>query len=194
MNKNNVSQTVQSVNHLLSQSRVALPSSHRYFADCLRENNARLIAWAMSRGEGKSWFATLTFKDYIRTNHARNLRNRWLARLGQAVFDINRGVERLRTVSATEWQLREVIHFHLIAMGKGIDSLSRKSWESRWESSSLFTGFCRIYDADEKAAPYLAKYTSKTLGGELEWGGDWQGLKSPASVNCDCSRRFFNNR
>jgi hypothetical protein len=45
-------------------------------------------------------------------------------------------------------------------------------------------GFCRIYDAQRKAAPYLAKYMNKTRGGELERGGSWRGLNVPNSVTC----------
>jgi hypothetical protein len=94
------------------------------------------------------------------------------------------GSYRLRWICATKWQVRMVIHFHVLAMRNGIKDLSRKGWEIRWESLDRNTGFCRIYDADKRAVPYLAKYTSKSLGGELSWGGNWRGMKVAGSVSC----------
>ena len=166
----------------------AFPRGHRFFSDCLRENNARWIEWMMQRKGCSSWFVNQTFKGYEGTRSAIAKYKIWIGRLKQCLID--RGGSELRWIRANEWQIREVIHFHSIVQGRELDHLSRKSWEDRWESLDLNTGFCRIYDAHKEAAPYLAKYTSKRLGGEIERGGYWQGLKTPASVSCGHSQGF----
>lgn len=168
------------------QLHVALPQGHHFFRDCLRENNARLIQWAMSRKDTASWFVTQTFEEYEKPASAFLKFNKWAGHLSQALYDSRGG--RLRWILTAEWQVREVIHLHSIVQGKELDCLSRKRWEDRWESLGRNTGFCRVYNADKKAAPYLAKYTSKTLGGEMNLGGYWRGLEVPASVSCDHSR------
>lgn len=161
---------------------VKLPVGHRFYPDCLRENYARFIEWSISRKAMSAWFVTHTFKGYESMRSGDKLYRIWAGRLKQSLLD--QGGGELRWIRATEWQIREVIHYHSVVQGKGLDHLSRKSWEDRWESLNLNTGFCRIYPANVKIAPYLAKYTSKRLGGELEWGGYWQGLSVPASVSC----------
>jgi hypothetical protein len=159
-----------------------LPEGHRFFKDCLRENYARLIEWSVTRKGFSAWFVTQTFKNYESVRSADGLYRRWVNRL---TLGFNQsGGQQLRWIRASEWQIREVIHFHSIVQGIGLDSLSRKRWEDRWESLNMNTGFCRIYDAVEKSAPYLAKYCSKRLGGELQRGGTWRGLTVPGSVSC----------
>jgi hypothetical protein len=162
--------------------KVNLPLGHRFFPDCLRENQARWIEWSMSRKKVSAWFVSQTFKDYETPRSADKMFRIWAGRMTQSI--INSGGGQLRWIRATEWQVRDVIHFHSVVQGIGLDRLSRKSWEDRWESLNWNAGFCRIYDADKGAAPYLAKYTSKRLGGQLQWGGYWQGLSVPASVSC----------
>lgn len=161
-----------------------LPSGHRFFPDCEREIAARWIEWAMNCDHSMAWFTTLTFKDYISPYLAEKKRDRWLARMSQAFRDI--GGTRLRSCCATEWQSREVVHYHLLILGNGSDAPSRKRWECRWMSSG--GGFARNYDAVKSCAPYLAKYMNKSRGGELQVGGAWRGTKPPASVSRCCSR------
>ncbi len=163
-------------------SKVKLPGDHLYFPDCERENNARFILWSMTRKQQSAWFISQTFGVEESIRSADRKYKEWVNRLTQGLIDTGGG--QLRWVRATEWQIREVIHFHSIVQGTGLDLLSRKSWEHRWQSLGWNTGFCRIHDADKNAAPYLAKYTSKRLGGQLQWGGYWQGLSVPASVSC----------
>lgn len=158
----------------------AKPPGHRFFADCERETYARMIEWSTGAGEPGGWFATLTFRDYVSMPRADRFETRWLGRVAQSLSDL--GGTRLRWITATEWQRRMVVHYHLLVMGQGLDSLSRKRWESRWEHAG--GGFCRVYDAAPKSAPYLAKYLNKDRGGDIEWGGAWQGLSAPASVQC----------
>jgi hypothetical protein len=140
------------------------------------------IQWSVSRKNMLAWFVTMTFKQEESYRSADKMLRIWIGRLTQSLIDS--GGTQLRWIRATEWQIREVIHFHLLIQAIGLDLLSRKSWECRWESLNWNTGFCRIYDADLNAAPYLAKYTSKRLGGQIDWGGYWQGLSVPASVSC----------
>jgi hypothetical protein len=159
-----------------------LPPGHRFFEDCIRETHARFIEWSLWSGHPKPdvWFATLTFKTFVQSWKSWVLLKSWLGHLRQGYED--KGGYRLRWICATEWQTRHVVHFHLLISGVGLNTLSRKRWEYRWESGNRNTGFCRIYDADRKAAPYLAKYMHK--GGELSRGGYWRGLITPVSVTC----------
>ncbi len=159
--------------------RHRLPAGHRFFADPEREVTARAIAWTMAKGGDSALFTTLTFKDYVAPYSANKKAKRWLARAEQSLKDS--GGDSLKSFCATEWQKREVIHYHLLLVGNGLGALSRKRLEHRWEA--MGGGLARCYDADRKAAPYLAKYASKSLGGDVEWGGNWQGLSFPASVS-----------
>lgn len=156
-----------------------LPAGNRFFFDPERECLARSIDWALDKGGDSAIFATLTFKDYVSPYRAEKQSRRWLARAEQSLKDS--GGDSLKSFCATEWQKREVIHYHLLLVGNGLGSLSRKRLESRWEA--MGGGFARCYEADRKAAPYLAKYTSKDLGGDVKWGGTWRGLRYPASVS-----------
>jgi hypothetical protein len=172
-----ISKNPQFVNPLKS-----FPQGHRFFSDCLRETNARFIQWGMWSGHPKPdvWFVTLTFKTFIESWKSWVLLKRWLGHLRQGYED--KGGLQLRWICATEWQIRHVVHFHLLISGVGLRELSRKRWEVRWESGDRNAGFCRIYDAERNLAPYLAKYLDK--GGELSRGGFWRGLKTPESVSC----------
>lgn len=167
------------------------PSGHRFFTDCLRENWARWVEWQLRGSPQSGWFVSMTFKTFIELNRAERLKKIWLARLTEALRRSSNGSSRLRWFSAIEWQIREVVHFHLLVVAENIDSLSRKRWESRWQTMGVITGICRIYNADFKAAPYLAKYTTKSLGGDIQWGGYWRGMITPASLTCGCSRGVF---
>lgn len=162
--------------------KVKLPEGHRFFPDCERETYARFIQWGIWAGHPKPdvWFVTLTFKTFIQFSKSWRLLTAWLKSINQAYED--KGGSRLRWIPATEWQLREVVHFHLLISGVGLSELSRKRWEVRWETRDRNAGFCRIYDADRKVAPYLAKYMQK--GASLTRGGDWRGLQCPESVTC----------
>ena len=163
-------------------SRLPLPAGHRFFQDCLRENWARFIEWSMSTNGHEAWFVTQTFKKYESPSSADKKFRSWAGRLKQSLIDS--GGAELRWIRTAEFQLRDVIHFHSIVQGRRMDLLSRKSWEDRWETLSLNTGFCRIYEAQKKACPYLAKYVNKAPSTELVWGGYWRGLKCPKSVSC----------
>jgi len=176
------------------KKREPLPPGHRFFRDCLRESEARFIAWSMNIGQVDSWFVTLTFKSYVPELRAHRLLNAWLRALCDA-YCCTTGLNELRWVSAQEWQKRLVIHFHLLLSGVRLDELSRMRWEHRWEGKGekvaigkeIFPcGFARIYPARKRLAPYLAKYAGKTgdQGGTLTRGGSWRGLSPPRSLSC----------
>ena len=158
--------------------RAKLPAGNRFFPDRDREVTARAISWAMGLGQD-ALFVTLTHRDYVSPARNDRMVHRLLARLEQSLKDS--GGSQLKSICATEWQQRQVIHDHLVLIGHGLGALSRKRIEHRW--TALGGGYARCYEADRKAAPYLAKYTSKRLGGEVQWDGDWQGLRFPASVS-----------
>lgn len=151
---------------------------NRYFNDREREINARMIEYTMKKGGESGLFTTLTFKNEVSEKRAERLCDRWLARTQQSLLD--KGGHSLKSICATEWQKRGVIHYHLLLIGNGLGKLSRKKIESRWEA--MGGGFARCYDAEGKVAPYLAKYTSKSLAGDLKLGGTWRGLRFPASI------------
>ena len=164
----------------------SLPLGHRFYQDCLREISARWIDWAVKvLPEEDTWFVTMTFRRDETSRSALVYCNHWIGRLRQAyTFKFS---YRIRWIRAMALQARGVIHFHLLICGKDLNLLSRKSWERRWETMDWNTGTCRIYNSDnEKTAEYLAREISKE--GELTWGGNWQGLKTPESVRC-CGER-----
>lgn len=150
---------------------------------------ARWIDWLVStslkRGES-AWFVTLTFRDYTHEDRAFEMARAWVAKVRQALSSA--GGDGLKIVCAKEWQQREVVHFHLLMVGMGLSSLSRKRWEARWMAAG--GGFARVYDAQAKAAPYLAKYSNKTRGGDVQVWGALRGTQTPRSVQlvgCDAS-------
>jgi hypothetical protein len=166
----------------LRPQRKPLPPGHRFFQDCKRETYARWIEWGIWAGNPKPavWFVTLTFKTFVSTDKTLTLLKRWLGHLRQGYED--KGSIQLRWICATEWQIRKVVHYHLLIAGVGLSELSRKRWEVRWETIDGRSGFSRILEADRKQAPYLAKYLD--TGDELLRGGYWRGLKTPRSVTC----------
>jgi hypothetical protein len=163
---------------------VKLPQGHRFFGDGDREAVARSLdhrlRMAQRHKEG-TVFATLTFKNELTPYKAQKMTRRWLSRMSQALED--NGGSQLKSVCASEWQQRGVIHYHLLLAGNGLEHLSRKRWEARWEA--LGGGFARLYEADMKAAPYLAKYINTRLGGEVDFGGAWLGIVTPNSISRD---------
>lgn len=172
------------VKHLPSSAiriHVALPRGHRFFQDCLRENYARWIEWAIKVIPSEDvWFVTNTFKREESIIKALQHSNKWLRRLRQS-YDFKTGL-RFRWIRALALQRRGVIHFHLGVCSNGLGLLSRKRWEHRWQAMDWNTGWCRIYDSDDNTPRYLAREISKE--GELTWGGNWQGLNTPGSVRC----------
>ena len=160
---------------------IVLPEGHRFFKDCLRENYARWIDWAIKVIPSEDvWFVTNTFKREESMTKALQLSNRWLGRLRQS-YDFKTG-HRFRWIRSLALQKRGVIHFHQGVCGKDLGLLIRKRWEHRWQAMDWNTGWCRIYEADQDLPRYLAREISKE--GELTWGGNWQGLNTPGSVRC----------
>lgn len=164
------------------KQRDPLPAGHRYFHDVHKETWARFIRWAISLDKEGSWFTTLTFKKYVSEKKAYFMLYSWLSKISDA-YKSSTGARGLHWVIAQEWQERQVIHFHLILMGAGLNLLSRMRWENRWEG--MGGGYARIYPAEVKAAPYLAKYMSKANGGSMRLGGTWRGKTPQLSL-----RRF----
>lgn len=158
---------------------IRLPAGHRYFPDRERETYARLIDWSMGQRGAESVFATYTFRDYVSQGRANTMLNRHLARMAESLKHTGGG--RLKYAVATEWQKRDVIHFHLVLTAHGLGNLSRKRWEARWEHNG--GGYARLYEADRAAAPYLAKYMNKRHNGDFRLGGAWLGNKPPGVLD-----------
>jgi hypothetical protein len=166
-------------------TRLPLPQGYQFFNDSLREEEARVLHWLIHHYKNNCWFMTLTFKDYTHPDKSDRMLRSFLARLGQAHKAIP-GAALLKSIHTSEWQQRDVIHYHLLIYGDRLGSLSRKRWEFRWRMVS--GGFAAIYDAELKAAPYLAKHQIKDRpGGNLHLGGAWRGIRPPKSVSCDGS-------
>lgn len=165
------------------KKREKLPPGHRYFSDCLRESQARMIFGLSNHRDLEGWFVTRTFKEYVSPAQGEKLSNVFFGRLTEAHRQATAGAGPLHWVSASEWQKRGVIHYHDLIYGARLDELSRKRWEHRWQGE-IGGGFARIHAAVAKAAPYLAKYASKTQGGELRWSNTWRGISASKSVSC----------
>ena len=163
--------------------REPYPAGHRYFRDCLRECISRQIVQLVNQRGLQGWFCTRTYKYYISVARAERLSDIFFARLTEAHKHVTSGAGPLHWISASEWQKRDVIHHHDLIYGAGLDSLSRKRWEDRW-LREIGGGFARIHPADPKAAPYLAKYASKTQGGEIRCSLTWRGLRASESTSC----------
>ena len=163
--------------------REPYPAGHRYFRDCHREQISRMIVRLVNQRGLEGWFVTRTFKDYVSPAKGERLSDVFFARLTEAHRRSTSGVGLLHWISANEWQMRRVIHFHDLIYGARLDSLSRKRWENRW-LGEIGGGFARIYPAERSAAPYLAKYASKTQGGDIRWSDTWRGIIAPESTTC----------
>jgi len=164
--------------------KIKLPMGHRFYQDCYREQAARLISWMISKYPGDTWFMTCTFKDYRVLNTAERWISRYLSRLNEAYKSKN-PAGLLKSIYSVEWQQRDVIHFHLIILGKGLGDLSRKRWERRW--SMVGGGFAACYEAVDKAAEYLVKHQIKeNPGGGLHLGGAWRDITPPKSLSRCC--------
>lgn len=194
--------------------RRPLPAGHRFYQGKTQEVEARVLEWLIRKHPDNCWFMTLTFKDYTQPDKADRMLRSYLGRLSQAHNAIpgaallkraarsdlrqpdspaqssRDGVEALEhgigliSVATTEWQQRDVIHYHLLTYGDRLGCLSRKRWELRWRVMS--GGFAAIYDAELKAAPYLVKHQIKDRpGGNLHLGGAWRGITPPRSVSCE---------
>lgn len=194
---------VQVNRKVTDHKRARLPKGHRYYQDEVNESETRVLSWLISKHLKNSWFVSLTFEKYIEPEASLTLKwqrrydgvkpsaNRvlamWLSRLNQAYKEIP-GAALLKSVVATEWQQRGVVHFHLLIYGSKLGVLSRKRWEHRWRI--IGGGFATIYDAENEAASYLAKHQVKNRpGGNLELGGAWRGINPPRSL--DVNRRSF---
>jgi hypothetical protein len=95
------------------------------------------------------------------------------------------GGHRLRWVSATEWQIRKVVHFHLVIVGDGLRNVSRKRWEFRWESLRRFTGFVRIYDADFHLKRLSTLPSTQVSLSVANWFGEVTGEDLEPRILCD---------
>jgi hypothetical protein len=162
--------------------RVRLPCGHRFYVDCLREQEARLIEWAIKRFTPDCWFFTQTFHYEINPIRALRFQGIFTARLSESKL-YSTGCEQLTYLSCGEWQQRDVFHYHSIFFGRGLAELSRKRWESRW--LKLSGGFGSCFGAEVKAAPYLAKHNSRKYG-DIQVGGDWRGLRLPQGLSHCC--------
>ena len=161
-----------------------LPMGHRFYQDCYREQSARLIDWTLSKFPGDAWFMTCTFKDYRVVSRAERWIARYLSRLNQAYKKQN-SAGLLKSIYSVEWQQRNVIHFHLLILGKGLSDLSRKRWERRWQM--IGGGFAACYEAVNKAAEYLVKHQIKeNPGSALHLGGAWRDIEPPKSLSRCC--------
>jgi hypothetical protein len=176
----------------IAAHKTKFPQGHRFYYDCLREQEARLLEWLVHRFSGDCWFFTQTFKSYVAAGYAQLLKTRFLSRLKQAYSELSRA-DLLRSISSTEWQQRDVIHFHLLIFGTGLGVLSRKRWEHRWQMIS--GGFAANYQAELKAARYLVKHQIKDrLDSNLDFGGSWRGITPPRSVGMCCHAAKRANR
>lgn len=115
--------------------------------------------------EPLDWFCTFTFKDPVHPEQANRRYHRFLRILNEYRFGKRfreKGLGVL-SVNATEWQKREVLHFHSV-IGGGLQDVDRFAWMELWNRDN---GFARIFPYDPAGAPgYVSKYVVK--GGEID--------------------------
>ena len=98
------------------------------------------------------WFVTLTFKyDRVGIFWADKRWQKWIKTLRR---EIGRRVEFTRV---SEWQTREIIHFHALMLNT--DGYSRYKAMKLWENTG--NGYARIYPCEKAASYYVAKYITK---------------------------------
>jgi hypothetical protein len=124
-------------------------------------------AWIqfIRRLEPLDWFCTFTFRDPVHPEQANRRYQRFIRTLNEYRFGkrFREKGEGVVSINATEWQKREVLHFHSL-IGGGLEDLDRRHWMELWNRDN---GFARIYPYNPVGAPgYVSKYVVK--GGEID--------------------------
>lgn len=164
--------------------RVRLPSGHRFYRDCHREQLARLLEWMLRKHINNSWFFTGTFTGHMTDEYGHIFVRKFLSRLNQAHCEL-KGATPISSVYSVEWQGRGTVHYHLLIFGNKLGLLSRKRWELRWKIAG--GGYGRDYDAEIKSAPYLVKHQVKDKPDNgINIGGAWRGFHPPLSIGRCC--------
>jgi hypothetical protein len=128
-------------------------------------------AWIEFLGRWEwDWFATLTFRGEVHPEAADKRFRVWISKLNRELFGprwSKKGVG-VRWVRALEYQRRNVIHYHGLIGGLGVESLRRFDWMDAWEQ---LAGYARIEPPRDRGmvVAYCSKYVVK--GGEIDLGG-----------------------
>lgn len=126
------------------------------------------------------WFVTLTFADVVPVPVADRLFRVWIASANRRAYGRRwfKHRQQIQWVLATEWQRRNVIHFH--ALMTNIRDLRRQGCERSWRN--LGGGFLEMTPvrSQARAAIYVAKVLE--FGGELDFGG-WTAQRVPPGLN-----------
>jgi len=127
-----------------------------------------LDAWTQFLGQWDwDWFCTLTFGKPVHPESADKRFRSWVGAINRECAE--HGAESVRWVRGLELQRRQVIHYHALLGGGGVDKLRRLTWMDAW---SDLAGWARIERPRNATAVrrYAAKrYTAK--GGDLDVGG-----------------------
>lgn len=122
------------------------------------------------------WFVTLTFKELILFDDAKRRFHRWLRKINETLYGRRFRRKKLGAsfVITTEYQKREVLHFHAL-IGGDVCNLNRNEWKKKWENNCFqknkknINGFARIekFDPIKGGLGYVTK--SIITGDEIDY-------------------------
>ena len=112
------------------------------------------------------WFVTLTFKDHIPIELAKQRFFVWLRSMNEMLYGRRYREKKLGIsfVLVYEYQKREVLHFHSL-LGGDVHKLDIRHWKSVWENNiyqpgrKKLNGIARIteFDPEKSSGKYLTK-------------------------------------
>ncbi len=116
------------------------------------------------------WFATNTFRNEVHPERADKLFRLWVSKMNRQLFGQRWAKKGLGIYWARclEYQKRDVLHYHSLMGGHGLDDMRRLTQMDVWNE---LAGYSRIEPPRNHYAVenYVAKYLTKD--GEIELGG-----------------------
>lgn len=91
---------------------------------------------------GEVWFVTLSFKFNVDLPIAQRNVKEWLRRLGQ-VLHLKK--DEIEVYVVFDYQIREVLHVHLLVKSKGLHKLNPQIWEDKWGDISTHNWTSKIH-------------------------------------------------
>ena len=115
----------------------------------------------------------MTFRHPVHPEAADKRFRVWVSLINRELYGVRwaRHGDGIWWARALEWQRRDVVHYHALLGGAGLDALRRLSWMDAWTE---LAGWARIEPprAGDAVRGYVSKYVVKDdAGGELDLGG-----------------------
>src|SRR2546427_12496440 len=115
------------------------------------------------------YFYTQTFREEVHPERAAKVFEVAMRKMARELFGAGwrRGSDKLIWVRGTEYQQRDVLHYHVLLQGKGLDTWQWKNW-SRWCWEAM--GFLKVEipRSQSDVCAYLSKCVVR--GGEIDVG------------------------